>query len=86
VPGQVRQANGNSDCPPFLDTAADALDGLVLDGSDSDGDVLLARGNLAMFQGDLDTATSLSEIADITIPIARGRGDVRGDRERMRSG
>ena len=39
-----------------LETAADALDGLELDGSDTDGDVLLARGNLAMFQGDLDAA------------------------------
>jgi DNA-binding SARP family transcriptional activator/tetratricopeptide (TPR) repeat protein len=39
-----------------LQTAADALAGLELDGSDTDGDVLLARGNLAMFQGDLDAA------------------------------
>lgn len=39
-----------------LDTAVDALDGLELDGSDTDGDVLLARGNVAMFMDDLDAA------------------------------
>ena len=39
-----------------LDAAADALEGLELDGSDTDGDVLLARGNLAFFSDDLDAA------------------------------
>jgi tetratricopeptide (TPR) repeat protein len=46
-----------------LDSAVDALDGLELDGSDTDGDVLLARGNVAMFLDDLDAADAAASEA-----------------------
>jgi tetratricopeptide (TPR) repeat protein len=39
-----------------LDTAASALAGLELEGDAADGPLLLARGNLAYFDGDLDAA------------------------------
>ena len=39
-----------------LDTAAVALEGLTPDGSADDATLLLARGSLAFFQGDLDAA------------------------------
>jgi DNA-binding SARP family transcriptional activator/tetratricopeptide (TPR) repeat protein len=39
-----------------LDTAMIALDGLTVDGSAGDPDLLLAQGNLALFRGDLDAA------------------------------
>jgi tetratricopeptide (TPR) repeat protein len=39
-----------------LDTAEQALEGLGLEGDRADGPVLLARGNLAYFVGDIDTA------------------------------
>jgi tetratricopeptide (TPR) repeat protein len=39
-----------------LETAMIALDGLVLDGSEQDTEILLARGTLAIFQGDLEAA------------------------------
>ena len=39
-----------------LETAVVALDGLEPDGSADDVDLLLAKGNLALFQGDLATA------------------------------
>ena len=39
-----------------LDTAAIALDGLVVDGSAGDADLLFAQGHLALFQGDFAAA------------------------------
>ncbi|MGD9998232.1 MAG: AAA family ATPase [Ilumatobacteraceae bacterium] len=39
-----------------LDTARAALDGLETDGGPDDADILLARGNLAFFDSDLDAA------------------------------
>ena len=39
-----------------LDTARIALEGLVPDGSPDDATLLLARGSLAFYQGDLDAA------------------------------
>jgi DNA-binding SARP family transcriptional activator/tetratricopeptide (TPR) repeat protein len=39
-----------------LETAAIALDGLVTDDSGRDTELLLAQGNLALFQGDLEAA------------------------------
>ncbi|HEX6921413.1 MAG TPA: AAA family ATPase [Actinomycetes bacterium] len=44
-------------------TAEDALAGLELNGGPNDAAVLLARGNLAYFRGDLDAAWSVSEQA-----------------------
>jgi DNA-binding SARP family transcriptional activator/tetratricopeptide (TPR) repeat protein len=46
-----------------LDTAIAALDGIELDGGPADAEILLARGNLAFFTNDLDTAWSVSEEA-----------------------
>jgi DNA-binding SARP family transcriptional activator len=46
-----------------LDTAAIALDGLVTGGSSADTEVLLARGNLALFQGDLNAADAAASEA-----------------------
>jgi len=39
-----------------FETARTALTGLELQGDDADGPILLARGNLAYFSGDVDTA------------------------------
>ena len=39
-----------------LETAAVALDGLTLNGSPDDAELLLAQGNLALFRGDLEAA------------------------------
>jgi DNA-binding SARP family transcriptional activator/tetratricopeptide (TPR) repeat protein len=46
-----------------LDTAAAALDGLEPDGGSADPDILLARGNLAYFLGDIDGAWAVAEQA-----------------------
>ncbi len=46
-----------------LETAALALDGLEPDGSTDDVDLLLARGNLALFQGDLAGAEAAAAAA-----------------------
>jgi DNA-binding SARP family transcriptional activator/tetratricopeptide (TPR) repeat protein len=46
-----------------LDTAAAALDGVEADGGRDDGEILLAKGNLAYFQSDFDTAQSIAEEA-----------------------
>jgi tetratricopeptide (TPR) repeat protein len=46
-----------------LDTAAAALSGLEPDGGEADGTILLARGNLAYFSGDLAGARAAAEEA-----------------------
>ncbi|HUP75193.1 MAG TPA: AAA family ATPase [Acidimicrobiales bacterium] len=46
-----------------LATAVAALDGVELDGGPADAEILLARGNLAFFSNDLETAWSVSEEA-----------------------
>lgn len=46
-----------------LDTAAAALAGLELEGDVADGPLLLARGNLAYFSGDLDAAHAAASTA-----------------------
>ncbi|RYP86932.1 SARP family transcriptional regulator [Nocardioides guangzhouensis] len=46
-----------------LDTAAAALAGLELDGDAADGPILLARGNLAYFVGDLTAADAAADAA-----------------------
>lgn len=56
-----------------LHTAESALDGLALDGGPTDATILLARGNLAYFQGDLDRARQVS--ADAYHLVARGGDD-----------
>ena len=43
-----------------LDISRDALAGLEVEGDAADGPVLLARGNLAYFSGDLDTAWEIA--------------------------
>ncbi len=43
-----------------FDTARSALAGLELLGDDADGPILLARGNMAYFSGDIDTAWDLA--------------------------
>jgi tetratricopeptide (TPR) repeat protein len=50
-----------------LETAAAALDGLELDGSPSDTEILLVRGNLAYFSGDHDAAWQISEAARVRV-------------------
>jgi DNA-binding SARP family transcriptional activator len=45
------------------DTAAEALEGLVPDGSVDDAALLLARGNLAYFTGDLEAAEAAADEA-----------------------
>lgn len=51
-------------------TAAEALDGLELDGSADDAALLLARGNLAYFLGDLTTAEAAAEEARRRLGVA----------------
>jgi DNA-binding SARP family transcriptional activator/tetratricopeptide (TPR) repeat protein len=46
-----------------LDTAASALAGLELEGDVADGPLLLARGNLAYFTGDVDGAYAAADAA-----------------------
>ncbi|HEY5149303.1 MAG TPA: hypothetical protein VIJ23_05690, partial [Mycobacterium sp.] len=46
-----------------LETAAVALDGLTLDGSPDDAELLLAQGNLALFRGDLEAADAAASQA-----------------------
>jgi tetratricopeptide (TPR) repeat protein len=46
-----------------FDTAAAALEGLELDGGPADAAILLARGNLALFTGDLDGAQAAADEA-----------------------
>ena len=53
-----------------LETAAVALDGLTLDGSPDDAELLLAQGNLALFRGDLEAA----DAAAVAGPAAGGAG------------
>jgi tetratricopeptide (TPR) repeat protein len=55
-----------------FDTARTALAGLELDGDAADGAVLLARGNLAYFSGDLETAW---EVAGQARDLMQGPGD-----------
>jgi tetratricopeptide (TPR) repeat protein len=50
-----------------LDTAAAALEGLELDGSPSDTEILLVRGNIAYFSGDHDAAWRISEEARVRV-------------------
>ena len=54
-----------------LDTAAIALDGLVTDGSPEDTELLLARGNLAFFRGDLEAADSAASEARRRVTLGR---------------
>ncbi len=44
-----------------LDVARDALAGLEAEGDVADGPILLARGNLAFFSGDLETARQIAD-------------------------
>lgn len=46
-----------------FDTAGAALAGLELDGDAADGPILLARGNLAYFRGDMDGAMAAADAA-----------------------
>jgi tetratricopeptide (TPR) repeat protein len=46
-----------------LETAAAALEGLQPDGSSNDGDLLVTRGHLAMWRGDLTAAADAAEEA-----------------------
>jgi tetratricopeptide (TPR) repeat protein len=46
-----------------VDTAVAALEGVELDGGPADGDILLARGQLAYVQRDLDAAWQITEEA-----------------------
>ncbi|HEX6937541.1 MAG TPA: BREX system ATP-binding domain-containing protein [Actinomycetes bacterium] len=55
-----------------LETAQAALEGLELDGSASDTGLLLARGNLALFQGDLDAADEAAAEARRRVALAGG--------------
>jgi DNA-binding SARP family transcriptional activator/tetratricopeptide (TPR) repeat protein len=43
-----------------LETAREALAGLEVEGDVADGSILLARGNLAFFSGDIDTAWEIA--------------------------
>ena len=46
-----------------LDTAAEALAGLELDGTDADGAILLARGTVAYLMGDVEAASAAADEA-----------------------
>jgi tetratricopeptide (TPR) repeat protein len=46
-----------------LDTASLALDGLALDGGADDAELLVARGSVALFRGELGTATEAADEA-----------------------
>ena len=52
-----------------LETAAAALDGLTLDGSPDDAELLLAQGNLALFRGDLEAADAAASQARLRVAI-----------------
>ena len=54
-----------------LDTAALALEGLVVDGSAGDADLLFAQGNLALLKGDLAAADEAATEARRRIALAR---------------
>lgn len=54
-----------------LETATIALDGLVTDGSAADTELLLARGNLALFQGDLNAAGAAASEARRRVTLGR---------------
>ncbi|HEX6148525.1 ATP-binding protein [Nocardioides sp.] len=53
-----------------VDTAAAALDGLDLEGDAADGPLLIARGNLAYFTGDVDAAWDIAAQARALLPLA----------------
>jgi DNA-binding SARP family transcriptional activator/tetratricopeptide (TPR) repeat protein len=50
-----------------IDTAAAALDGLELDGTPTDTEILLAQGNVAYFSGDHETAWRVAEEARLRV-------------------
>jgi DNA-binding SARP family transcriptional activator/tetratricopeptide (TPR) repeat protein len=52
-----------------LETAAAALDGLTLDGSPHDAELLLAQGNLALFRGDLEAADAAASQARLRVAL-----------------
>lgn len=52
-----------------LETAVAALDGLATDGGPDDGAILLARGTLAYFTGDLEQALAAADEAHRTVDI-----------------
>ena len=52
-----------------LETAAVALDGLTLDGSPDDAELLLAQGNLALFRGDLEAADAAASQARLRVAL-----------------
>jgi DNA-binding SARP family transcriptional activator/tetratricopeptide (TPR) repeat protein len=52
-----------------VDTARAALEGLELDGDAADGPILVARGNLAYFSGDVDTAWDITAQARAHLPL-----------------
>ena len=60
-----RRASPATSTPP-----AAALDGLELEGDAADGPILLARGNLAYFTGDVDTAWEVAGQARALLPLA----------------
>ena len=66
-----------------LETAAAALDGVETDGGRDDGEILLAKGNLAYFTSDFDTATT---VADEAPARAGGRPHVAGARSHRPAG
>lgn len=59
-----------------LDTAAAALEGVELDGGPADSSVLLARGNLAYFQGDVDQAWTIAQEARRMLVTAQDSWEV----------
>ena len=60
-----------------LDTAASALAGLELEGDVADGPMLLARGGLAYFTGDIDAAYAAADAARAVLPARRPVADGR---------
>ena len=59
-----------------LETAAVALDGLTLDGSPDDAELLLAQGNLALFRGDLEAAdAAASQARHVSRSVVRRSGN-----------
>jgi DNA-binding SARP family transcriptional activator/tetratricopeptide (TPR) repeat protein len=52
-----------------LDTAAVALDGLTLTGTQDDAELLLAQGNLALFRGDLEAADEAATQARLRVAL-----------------
>lgn len=59
-----------------FDTAAAALDGLEEEGDAADGPLLLARGNLAYFTGDVDTAWEIAGQARALLPLVEDAGHI----------